>query len=164
MHPEAYRFIAQTIGQPRTVLEVGSLDINGSPRGLVLNCAWYGIDMQDGAGVDEIADAATWRSDQRFDLAICAEVLEHTPTVDEILHTIADHLQPDGRLIVTCAAPGREPHSAIDGGPVRADEFYENVTPEYLLVASQAAGFTPLRLEYHADRGDLYLLAVKTNG
>ncbi|MEY4373221.1 MAG: hypothetical protein RL219_1990, partial [Actinomycetota bacterium] len=129
MHPDAYRFIAETIGEPSSVLEVGSLDINGSPRGLVLNCNWYGIDLQDGPAVDEIADAATWRSPRRFDLAICAEVLEHTPAVPEVLATIAHHLDRGGRLIVTCATHGRAPHSAIDGGQVRPHEHYANVDP-----------------------------------
>ena len=63
MHPEAYRFIVETIGTPTRVLEIGSLDINGSPRGLVLEADWYGIDLQAGAAVDEIADAASiWSS------------------------------------------------------------------------------------------------------
>lgn len=164
MHPDAYRFIAETIGEPASVLEVGSLDINGSPRGLVLNCDWYGIDLQDGPAVDEIADAATWRSGRRFDLVICAEVLEHTPASPEILTTIAKHLTSDGRLIITCATHGRAPHSAIDGGAVRPDEYYSNVDPVEFLITVTATGFTPMRFETHHDRGDLYLLAVKHDG
>jgi hypothetical protein len=76
MHPDAYRFIAETIGTPTRVLELGSLDINGSPRALVLRGDWYGIDMQDGPAVNEVADASIWRSSRRFDLVVCAEVLE----------------------------------------------------------------------------------------
>jgi cyclopropane fatty-acyl-phospholipid synthase-like methyltransferase len=164
MHSDAYRFIAETIGRPSRVLEIGSLDINGSPRALVLDCEWYGIDMQAGTAVDEIADAASWRSDRRFDLVVCAEVLEHTNSVYDLLVTAAHHLEPEGRLIVTCATDGRAPHSAVDGGPVRAGEFYENVGPEYLLTCARAAGFAPLRFETHHERGDLYLLAVKHDG
>tara|TARA_R110000868_G_scaffold78514_1_gene224001 strand:+ start:838 stop:1332 length:495 start_codon:yes stop_codon:yes gene_type:complete len=164
MHPEAYRFIVETIGTPTRVLEIGSLDINGSPRGLVLEADWYGIDLQAGAAVDEIADAAEWRSDRRFDLVICAEVLEHTPAVEDILATASLHLESGGRLILTCATDGREPHSAVDGGRVRPDEFYENVGPEYLLYCARLAGFEPIRFETHHDRGDLYLLAVKHHG
>lgn len=163
MHPEAYRYIAQTIGTPTRVLEVGSLNINGSPRQLLPQVEWWGIDMQAGSGVDEIADAATWRSARRFDLAICAEVLEHTPAIPEILETIRTHLTPGGRLIITCATHGRAPHSAIDGGPVRPDEYYENVDPVAFLTTILNTGFVPLQFETH-DRGDLYLLAVNPNG
>ena len=164
MHPEAYRFIAETIGTPSRVLEIGSLDINGSPRALVLNAEWYGIDMQAGRAVDEIADAATWRSDKRFDLVICAEVLEHTPAIPELVETAHRHLDTGGRLIVTCATHGREPHSAVDGGRVRAGEYYDNVDPADCYETVRDFGFTPLRFEAHHDRGDLYLLAVKNDG
>ena len=164
MHPEAYRFIAETIGQPGSVLELGSLDINGSPRLLVPQADYWGIDKQAGRGVNELADAAEWRSDMRFDLVICAEVLEHTSLGPEILATAQDHLNPGGRLIVTCATHGREPHSAVDGGSVRADEHYENVDPRTFLLEVALAGFRPVRFETHHDRGDLYLLAVSTHG
>jgi SAM-dependent methyltransferase len=164
MHPDAYRFIAETIGTPTRVLELGSLDINGSPRALVLRGDWYGIDMQDGPAVNEVADASIWRSSRRFDLVVCAEVLEHTDRIHDILATARHHLDPGGHLIVTCATHGRTPHSAIDGGTVRPDEHYANVDPIDLLHTVNTLGFTPLRFETHHDRGDLYLLAVLPNG
>ena len=164
MHPEAYAFIAQHIGQPTSVLEVGSLNINGSPRALAPNADWWGIDRQAGRDVDEVCDAATWSSPERFDLAICAEVFEHTGHVTSILQTIASHLEPGGRLLVTCATHGRAPHSAIDGGNVRPDEFYRNVDPVNLLTDLEVIGYEPVHFETHHDRGDLYLLAVLPNG
>jgi SAM-dependent methyltransferase len=164
MHPEAYRFIAENIGQPASVLELGSLDINGSPRMLAPTADYWGIDVQAGRGVNEIADAAEWRSDRRFDLVICAEVLEHTPLRAEILATAQDHLNPGGRLIITCATHGRAPHSAVDGHDVRPHEYYGNVNLADFLLEVALAGFEPIRFETHHDRGDLYLLAVTTNG
>ena len=64
-----------------TVLEVGSYDVNGSPRRLVGGAArhWLGIDRLPGPGVDLVGDAADVMQayDLSADVVVSTEALEH---------------------------------------------------------------------------------------
>ena len=117
-----------------TVLEVGSLDINGGVRDLLDPAATYtGVDMQRGPGVDIVADFTDYLHPEKVDLILCCEVLEHFREWPLILDAAQCNLRPGGRLIVTCATHGRSPHSARSESPIQPDEWYENVDPERLL-------------------------------
>lgn len=132
MHKEAYNWIAKQVTMlpiRRSILEFGSKNVNGTCRNLFSNADIYlGIDVSEGDSVDIVADAAVYRSVQAFDTVLCFEVLEHTDNARELCRNAHRHLSKHGVFIVTAAAPGREPHSAIDGGQVRENEFYRNVT------------------------------------
>lgn len=134
MHTAALRYIAQAV-QPldgamgMRVLEIGSRNINGSPRHLCANArAYVGIDRVVGRGVDVVCDAAAYQADVSFDLVICAEVLEHAADPAAVITCAWRSLAPGGVLVLTAAGEGREPHSGIDGGALRAGEYYRNVT------------------------------------
>ena len=62
------------------VLEIGSLNINGTVRDYIQPFAekYIGIDMQEGPGVDIVHDAAKFTKPNFFDVVVCAEVFEHT--------------------------------------------------------------------------------------
>lgn len=164
MHTEAYEWVAAWVrGRMfRSVLEFGSLDINGSVRGAFNTARYHGIDIQEGPGVDELADARFYRlADRSADVVVCCEVLEHAPDVQAIVNSAFANLRPGGLFLVTCATDPRQPHSAVDGGPVRVDEHYENVRQFDLEVAAEGAGFHVQQALTHDDRGDLYLRAKK---
>lgn len=130
MHPEARGFVRTALLRhtPRVVLEVGSRDINGGVRDLFVGAESYvGIDVVDGPGVDLVADGATYWPDQRPDTVVCCEVLEHAPEAEAIVRHLVEVVSPGGLVIFTCAGPLRTPHSAVDGGPLRAGEFYRNL-------------------------------------
>lgn len=62
------------------MLEVGSLDINGSVREAFSNCDYTGVDLELGPGVDlarqgQSVDFPTGH----FDTTISVECLEHNP-------------------------------------------------------------------------------------
>ena len=81
------------------VLEIGSLDINGSVRPLFAGVGHYhGVDIVGGPGVDEVADAATWTPHRSYDVVACAEVLEHTDSWPSILDVMWSAVAPGGRL------------------------------------------------------------------
>ena len=63
----------------KRVLEVGSLDINGSVRPLFENCNYTGIDLGEGRGVDVVAHVTDYHrlDDNEFDVVISTETLEH---------------------------------------------------------------------------------------
>lgn len=118
--------------RPVRVIDVGGRNINGSPRGLFDQASSYlVIDPEPGVGVDVVADFATWRGDP-VDVVVCMEVAEHTHAWPDLLTNARTHLRPGGVLIFTAAGPGREPHSASNGGPLVDGEWYENITPDAL--------------------------------
>ena len=100
----------------KRVLEVGSLDVNGSVRpGIMANgpAEYVGIDIRSGPGVDVICDAAG--IDQRFgpnafDVVISTELLEHAREWQKIIHNFKHVLRPGGVLVVTTRSYGVDFH------------------------------------------------------
>jgi SAM-dependent methyltransferase len=135
MHPEAFDFVAKqraAMDRCESVVEFGSLDINGSVRSLFDGCRYVGVDLVAGAGVDVVADASEWEPAEAVDCVVSCEVFEHLADWPALVAQAADILRPGGKLIVTCAGPGRGPHSAVDGNALRPDEHYGNVHPAVL--------------------------------
>lgn len=133
MHAAAYEFVRQqATGDAVRVIEIGSRNINGTVRGLWPAAAYLGLDITAGPAVDVVADAATWLPEGLCDVVVCCEVLEHAAEWREILRNAARWLAPHGHMIVTCAAPNRAPHSAVDGGRVRPGEHYAGISAEGL--------------------------------
>lgn len=95
----------QYIKNPGRVLEIGSLDINGSVKEFFPDAKEYtGIDSIKGKGVDKVLDAhnilRVWKSNT-FDTILCLEMLEHDSAfwvTIEIMHKV---LKKGGILIVT---------------------------------------------------------------
>jgi SAM-dependent methyltransferase len=100
----------------RRVLEVGSYDVNGSPRELVelLRPASYlGIDIAAGPGVDRICPAERIVEEfgpASFDVIISTEMIEHVRDWQLTLSTMKRALTPDGLLIVTTRSFGFPQH------------------------------------------------------
>jgi hypothetical protein len=133
MHAEAFAFVQRWVvnvdegARPTHVIEIGSRDVNGSVRPLFVGCNYLGIDAIQGPGVDVVADGALWQPTRKVDLVICLETLEHSPVPQMIVWNALRMLKPSGTLIVTAASHPRTPHSGIDGGPLRENEYYGNI-------------------------------------
>ncbi|MGA9997080.1 MAG: methyltransferase domain-containing protein [Pyrinomonadaceae bacterium] len=169
MHDEAFYFIYRALYENggmkmRSVVEIGSRNVNGSVRPLFEQIAqnYYGIDLAPGPDVDEVADAVDWRPAERVDCIVCCEVLEHAPDVEGVVRMISESLEKKGVLLMTCATDPRPPHSAYDGGVVRIGEYYQNVAPEIFHDFCSAHDLKILHQEIHLKRGDLYVVAEKT--
>ena len=164
MHAQAHDWVAAHVPAAPAddaevaVLEIGSLDINGSVRPLFPDATHYhGLDLVAGTGVDEVADAARWTPPRTYDVVVSAEVLEHAPAWRDILTMMLGATAPGGTMLLTCAGPGRAPHSAVDGLDVRPGEHYANVSPADVRALLRECGLTTWSLEWAAARGDLYL-------
>lgn len=159
MHTSAYKFVKRHIPSDAvTVVEVGSRNINGSVRQLLPKASWWGIDVMEGRDVDEVADGTTWTPEGPVDLAICCEVFEHTNRWRDIISNMVSWLRPEGTIILTCAGPGRPEHSAITGGPLQPEEWYENIEPYIMEVLLDSLGVETLIKQEGAD---LYVVGVK---
>jgi predicted SAM-dependent methyltransferase len=161
MHKEAFEFVASyATSDSMDVIEIGSRNVNGSVRSLFPNASWFGIDVEDGRDVDLVVDAMEFEPEHQVDMVICCEVLEHAERWQEIILRAGGWLRLGGRLIITVAGPGRKPHSAFDGGDVRAGEYYANVSPEQLSEVTRRAGLVGFTQTFGAAV-DVYYWGIK---
>ena len=118
------------------VLEVGSLDINGSVRELFSGCQYTGVDLQPGPGVDLACPGHLLSlPTASFDTVISAECFEHNPFWRETLANMLRMTRPGGLVLVSCATTGRKEHGTSrtnpDASPFTVQEkwdYYRNLT------------------------------------
>ena len=98
----------------KKVLDIGSMDMNGSPRPLFKDCEYVGIDIQAGVGVDMILDA---RQDmtkelgkETFDAILCLNTLEHIGLFWKALENIWEVLSPKGYFYLAVPTFGFPQH------------------------------------------------------
>lgn len=162
MHPGAFEFVGRYATTDEiSVIEIGSRDINGSVKPHFPAAIWTGLDLYPGPGVDVVCDAVEYYPEPHFDLLICCEVFEHCPYWGEILHHVEPWLKPGGRIIITAAGPGRNPHSAIDGGELRPGEHYANIVARELSDELHFAGFENIEVSGNEYWKDTYAIATK---
>lgn len=141
MHVESLAFVAQfATADPIDVIEIGSRNINGTVRPLFPNARWTGLDLHPGPDVDVVCDMRDYMPPDSVDLVVCCEVLEHAEPWRQMISQAQAWLKPGGRMIITCAGPGRLPHSHIDGCQLRPGEYYGNITVGELREAMEAEG------------------------
>lgn len=100
------------------VLEVGSLDINGSIRGLFARCDYTGIDVAGGKSVDVVCQGQDYDApDGSFDHVVSCEVMEHNPSWKETFANMIRLCRPGGLVSMTCATTGRREHGTARTSP-----------------------------------------------
>jgi|SRR6185437_2254318 len=130
------------------ILDIGGRNVNGTPRELFPNARYTVLDIRAGANVDIVADAAEWIPwAPIWDLVISTECFEHAKNWREIIHTAYKACKPGGRIVVTCAGPGRPPHSAFVEAELQPGEYYGNVDPVALRNELQIAGFVDVEVD-----------------
>jgi SAM-dependent methyltransferase len=93
------------------VLEIGSLDINGSVRDFFTDCDYVGIDIGAGKGVDIVCEGQKFDApDDSYDQVISCEVMEHNPYWIETFKNMIRMCKPGGLVVMTCATIGRPEH------------------------------------------------------
>lgn len=149
MHGQALEWVAfhaKACGGPLwgrlSVLDLGGRDVNGSPRIFFPGAEYVTLDILPGA--DITADASSWEPDRHYDVVISTETFEHAERWREICDTAFKACARSGTFIVTCAGPGRDPHSGVDGHAVREWEWYANVSTDELHEALMAAGWSDI--------------------
>lgn len=95
-----------------TVLDCGSLDINGNNRFIFDKPEYTGIDIGPGPNVDVVAEGGmhTWKTKARFDVVISCEMLEHDIHWEKSLSKMVELTKPGGMVILTMAGKGRPEH------------------------------------------------------
>lgn len=135
MHDEVKKFIGNVKASHKDffensdVCELGSLNINGSPREFFINCKYIGVDYRVGPDVDYVGLTHELSSEKKYDVVISCEMLEHDKYYEQSIKKMVELLKPGGLLIITCAAPGRAPHEQECG----IDNYYANIKQEDLI-------------------------------
>lgn len=95
----------------RKVLEVGSLNVNGSVRKFFRRCDYTGIDLGPGPGVDAVMHVADFpKIEARWEVVISCEAMEHDGRWFDSVVAMQRLIVPGGLLLVTCAGPERGVH------------------------------------------------------
>lgn len=113
----------------RRVIEVGSLNINGTVRGHFSECEYIGVDIGPGPGVDIVSYAHDLKyPDGSFDVAVSCEAFEHDRFWSK---TFATMCRLSRSLVVfTCASTGRMEHGTEDHHPETSpytNNYYKNL-------------------------------------
>jgi SAM-dependent methyltransferase len=137
-HPQQRQFCEKVKAQfpdrfrNKRVLDVGSLDINGSNKYLFENCEYTGIDLGPGKNVDVVCPAHEFLGS--FDTIISTEAFEHDPYFEKTLRRIVlNLLVPGGLFLFTCATKGRPEHGTHRRTPYNApftNDFYKNISED----------------------------------
>lgn len=110
------------------VLEIGSCNVNGTPRTPLGHKAktWTGIDLLPGPDVDIVADAKKWLNQRytgEYDTIIACEVYEHDPEFWETNDWAKMILQCGGIYIITSPTIDFPIHEDWDGRSFGGDYY-----------------------------------------
>lgn len=136
MHPSVITWIADKIKQHNlagAVLEVGSLDVNGSVRSLFTASTRYvGVDFREGTGVDIVMNGHELKfTDVEFDVVVSTEMIEHDDEFWRSIQEMGRVLKPGGFLLITSRGNGFGQH----GFPEDYWRFMPSSFPKLLRLA-----------------------------
>jgi SAM-dependent methyltransferase len=149
-----------------TVLEVGSLNINGSVRQFFINCDYVGVDLAEGNGVDIVGSVHTLPlAENSFDTVISCECFEHDKYWVRSFKKMYDLTKPGGIVIFSCATTGRPEHGTTRTSPADApftNDYYRNLTAEDFEGAFDLKDmFSEYEFSTNQWPADLYFYGVK---
>lgn len=158
-HPDAFREAA--------VLEIGSLDINGSVRDFFdRSCSYIGVDVGPGPGVDVVAHGEDLDYDSHsFYTTISAECFEHNPEWAATFQNM--HRMSSRYVIFTCASDGRPEHGTRrtdpPSSPLTAEwDYYRNLNQsDFEREFDLDEMFIQYQFEYNRRSQDLYFYGIK---
>lgn len=151
------------------VLEVGSLNINGTVRDLFEYANYVGVDVGHGPGVDYAVPGQLVRyGENSMDTTISAECFEHNPYWEETFANMVRMTRPLGLVTFTCAGEGRPEHgttrSDVGSSPLTVGlgwDYYRNLTPKDFEDADLLKEFAVYEFEENKVDFDLYFWGIK---
>ncbi len=136
MHDSVLQFLRDHLSREeifnKDILEVGSQDVNGTPRDVITPFGprtYCGIDCGPGKGVDLVLDATKLISHfgrSSFDVVISTEMLEHAEDWRASISQMKEILRPGGLLVLSARGLGFPYHGfPHDHWRYTVDDFQE---------------------------------------
>lgn len=146
----------------KTVLDCGSLDINGNNRYLFTNCSYTGIDISAGPNVDIVTAVSDFYPGHLFDVVISTEMLEHDFLCRLSLNRMFHLLSPNGLLLITAAGTNRPEHGTFSHHPAdspKTHSYYGNLTVPMLCQGLNFENFSWFEISY--QKSDIRFAGIK---
>ena len=152
------------------VLDIGSLDINGSNRYMFDDCDYLGIDVGNGPNVDFVCIGHKFEGpNEYYDTIITTEALEHDMYYEDTIKNAIRMLKPGGLLLFTCATTGRHEHGTRRTTPQDAPllygewgDYYKNLTEDDVIKIDGFNRIFPDGIfEIGNENFDLYFSGIK---
>ena len=173
-HIQQFRFIGfikQVLPEyfdSKKVLEIGSLNINGSVRQFYSGCEYTGIDVAAGLDVDIVSNGEDFYEKAGvYDVIISCECMEHNPMYKKTWLNMIRMLKEDGLLIMTCATFGRPQHGTSLNEPVSSpltlqlgQDYYKNLVKSDFEIVDLSAFFSDYVFETDYSSNDLYFVGL----
>lgn len=154
-----------------SVIDIGSMDINGGPHELISPSNYVGVDLAAGPNVNlvERAERVSF-PDNHFDVAMSSECFEHNPDWRVTLQNMYRMTRPSGLIVFSAAFAGRGEHgtSRSDGGfaaPAAVSigqEWYSNLTVRQVIKASAKLRISNLHISTNKQSSDIYFVGLKS--
>jgi hypothetical protein len=175
-HPQQFNYIQKlkllypTHFFNSKVLEVGSLNINGSIRVFFNHCDYLGIDVGPGNDVDLVCEGQTLNhSDNTYDTVGSCECFEHNPYWVETFINMHRMAKSNGLVFMTCATTGRPEHGTTRTTPQDSPlttgigwDYYRNLTEiDFRKELDIDNMFSTYKFEVGAPHADLYFYGIK---
>lgn len=145
------------------VLEIGSLNINGTVRDLFVDCDYLGVDVGEGKDVDLVCEGQNLDDpNETYDTTISCECFEHNPYWKETFENMHRMTKIGGLVIFSCATTGRPEHGTSRtnkaDSPLTTWDYYRNLTEQDFNVEGM---FSQYEFATQHQTHDLYFYGVK---
>jgi len=153
----------------KKVLEIGSLNLNGSIRQFYQGCEYTGLDIGEGRDVDVVCPGEHFGAPAAsFDVVVSCEAMEHNPAWRATWLNMLRLMKPTGLLIMTCATTGRRQHGTEEFLPAdspltvgKKQNYYRNLLAQDFTSLCQMESWFPVQA-FHTDYSchDLYFFGI----
>jgi len=147
----------------KSVLEIGSLNINGTIRDFFTNCNYVGVDVGEGKDVDVVCPGQDYDApDKFFDVVCSTECFEHNPHWLETFNNMIRMCKDGGLIFFTCATTGRPEHGTTRTTPQNSPftsewNYYKNLEEsDFTSVINFDSIFDNYIFETNPNTCDLY--------
>lgn len=116
------------------VVDFGSKDYNGSLKEFFTESDYIGVDISEGKNVNFVSKCHEFTTNDKFNVVVSGEMLEHDEYWKESLKKMYDLLLPGGLLVISCAGKDRPEHGTrrTDGHLYgTTQDYYMNLEPEH---------------------------------
>ena len=120
------------------VLEIGSLDINGSIRKFFSDCEYVGVDVGEGKNVDIVCPGQELdHPNDTYDVSCSCNCFEHNPHWIETFRNMHRMTKPGGLVFVSVPTTGCPEHGTHNNKPndspltiKKGWNYYKNLTEQ----------------------------------